>query len=203
MPGPGGRTPPCRQTGSAATCATLQRLYAEFDYTGASVYGHSGQGCVHTRIPFDLLTAAGIAAMRRFVERAADIVVDYGGSLSGEHGDGQARGELLPKMFGADVVAAFGEFKAVWDPAEGMSPGKLVRPRRLDQDLRLSTDHRPLPVTVAFRYPADGGSFAQATLRCVGVGKCRREDGGVMCPSYMVTREERHSTRGGRTCSSR
>jgi len=174
----------------------LQRLYAEFDYTGASIYGHFGQGCVHTRIPFDLVTAAGIAAMRRFVERAADIVVDYGESFSGEHGDGQARGELLPRMFGDEVVAAFGEFKAIWDPVGRMSPGKLVRPRRLDQDLRLGTGYRPLPVTVAFGYPDDGGSFAHATLRCVGVGKCRREDGGVMCPSYMVTGEERHSTRG-------
>jgi len=174
----------------------LQRLYAEFGYNGASIYGHFGQGCVHTRIPFDLQTAPGIAAMRRFVEAAADLVASYGGSFSGEHGDGQARGELLPKMFGAEIVRAFQEFKAIWDPDERMNPGKVVRPYRLDENLRLGVDYRPPPLETAFGYPDDQHDFAQAALRCVGVGKCRRDDGGVMCPSYMVTHEERYSTRG-------
>ena len=162
----------------------------------AAFYGHFGQGCVHTRISFDLQTAPGVAAMRSFVEDAADLVVGYGGSLSGEHGDGQARAELLPRMFGHEVVHGFEAFKAVWDPQDRMNPGKVVRPRRLDQDLRLGTSYRPIPVTTHFRFPDDDGSFARATLRCVGVGKCRRTGGGTMCPSYMVTLEEEHSTRG-------
>src|SRR5205807_231332 len=115
---------------------------------------------------------------------------------SGEHGDGQARGELLDRMFGRELVDAFAAFKHIWDPANRMNPGKVVEPRPLDADLRLGPSYRPISVRTNFAFTADGGSFADATLRCVGVGKCRREDGGVMCPSYMVTRDEQHSTRG-------
>jgi L-alanine-DL-glutamate epimerase-like enolase superfamily enzyme len=143
-----------------------------------------------------LVTAHGVARFREFVERAADLVVSYGGSLSGEHGDGQARGELLPRMFGEAVVHAFGEVKAVFDPQDRMNPGKVVAPYRLDENLRLGADYAPWDPSTEFGYPQDGGSFSRAVLRCVGVGKCRREGGGVMCPSYMVTREEEHSTRG-------
>ncbi len=162
----------------------------------AALYGHFGQGCVHTRIDFDLQTAQGIARYRAFVEEAADLVVRLGGSLSGEHGDGQARGELLDRMYGTTLVDAFREFRAVWDPDVRMNPGKVVDPDPIDANLRLGTGYRPPPVETAFAYPEDGGSLARATLRCVGVGRCRRTDGGVMCPSYMVTREEQHSTRG-------
>ena len=160
------------------------------------VYGHFGEGCLHVRIDFDLLSSAGVAAFRRFVEEAADLVVGHGGSVSGEHGDGQARSELLPRMYGAEVVRAFEEFKAIWDPDDRMNPGVLVRPYRLDEHLRFGpgTAGRKLPT--AFAYPHDGGSFEQAMRRCVGIGKCRQSTGGVMCPSYMVTRDERHSTRG-------
>ncbi|MFD2420955.1 FAD-binding and (Fe-S)-binding domain-containing protein [Amycolatopsis pigmentata] len=181
----------------------LNALYEEFGYlsdTGPSLYGHFGQGCVHTRIPFDLYTASGVATYRRFLERAADLVVEFGGSLSGEHGDGQTRGELLPKMFGEDIVHAFGQLKAIFDPQDRMNPGKVVAPHPLDDNLRLGGDWSPAtPQNLFFRYPHDGGSFAQAANRCVGVGRCRQQttpSGQVMCPSYQVTREEEHSTRG-------
>jgi len=181
----------------------LRDLYETFGYasdTGPSLYGHFGQGCVHTRIPFDLYSAEGVATYRRFVERAADLVVSYGGSLSGEHGDGQSRGELLPKMFGEQVMRAFGELKALFDPDGLMNPGKIVAPYHLDQNLRLGNDWAPAtPQDLHFHYPHDGGSFAQAANRCVGVGRCRQHtnDGHeVMCPSYQVTKEEEHSTRG-------
>lgn len=162
----------------------------------ASLYGHFGQGCVHTRIPFDLTSASGIAQYRHFVEDAADLVVRHGGSLSGEHGDGQARAELLPRMFAPELIRAFEEFKAIWDPRGRMNPGKIVHPRRLDDDLRLGADYQRPTLETHFTFPDDRGSFAYATERCVGVGACRRHDGGTMCPSYMVTREEAHSTRG-------
>ena len=174
----------------------FRALLQQHNYRGA-LYGHFGQGCVHTRINFDLVTHAGIARYRAFVEAAADLVVRHGGSLSGEHGDGQSRAELLPKMYGPELVQAFREFKAIWDPAGRMNPGKVVDPYRLDENLRLGTHYRPEPVETVFRYPGDDrGSFARATLRCVGVGECRRHGGGTMCPSYMATREEKHSTRG-------
>src|SRR5690606_36299383 len=137
-----------------------------------------------------------IERYREFVERAADIVVGYGGSLSGEHGDGQARGELLTKMFGPELVQAFREFKAIWDPDGKMNPGKVVDARPLDADLKLGPDYEPPRVETAFAFPSDGGSFARATLRCQGIGKCRKLDTGTMCPSYMVLREEKHTTRG-------
>jgi FAD/FMN-containing dehydrogenase/Fe-S oxidoreductase len=173
----------------------LRRLTDRYGYESA-LYGHYGQGCVHARWNFDLVTKEGIATWRRFMDDAADLVLSLGGSLSGEHGDGQSRAELLPKMFGDELVEAFREFKAIWDPDWKMNPGKVVDPRPLTSDLRLGPDFHPPDVSTHFAFPADGGSFAHATTRCVGVGKCRRTDGGVMCPSYMVTREEKHSTRG-------
>jgi FAD/FMN-containing dehydrogenase/Fe-S oxidoreductase len=173
----------------------LRKLYDDYGYEGA-FYGHFGQGCLHTRITFDMVTAEGIAKYRSFVEDAADLVVSLGGSLSGEHGDGQSRAELLPKMFGSELVRAFGEFKAIWDPQGRMNPGKVVDAYKLDQNVRLGTGYRPARVETHFRYPDDDGDFSKAVERCVGVGKCRREEGGIMCPSYMVTREEKDVTRG-------
>jgi FAD/FMN-containing dehydrogenase/Fe-S oxidoreductase len=174
----------------------LRRLYERYDFD-AALYGHFGQGCIHTRINFDLLTTEGIATFRSFMDDASDLVVSYGGSLSGEHGDGQARAELLPKMYGDKLVEAFREFKAIWDPDGRMNPGKVVDANPLDSELRLGADFAPWEPVTFFGYPDDEHSFARAGgLRCVGVGKCRREDGGTMCPSYMVTREEKDSTRG-------
>ncbi|WP_282778520.1 MULTISPECIES: FAD-binding and (Fe-S)-binding domain-containing protein [unclassified Nocardia] len=174
----------------------FEDLLREFGYQSSSLYGHFGHGCVHTRIPFGLRTADGIARYRRFVERAARLVTDYGGSLSGEHGDGQSRGELLPIMFGDRLIHAFGELEDVFDPRDRMNPGKVVHPRRLDQDLRQGVDYRPWEPDTHFAFPHDDHRFSVAAGRCVGVGKCRGHQGGVMCPSYRVTREEEHSTRG-------
>src|SRR5207244_7947436 len=179
----------------------FRTLLTRHGYHGASLYGHFGHGCVHTRIPFELRTDAGIANYRSFAEDAADLVVSFGGSLSGEHGDGQSRGELLPKMFGAELVQAFREFKTIWDPAWKMNPGKVVDPYRLDENLRLGADYHPWEPKTHFKFPNDKGKFSHAALRCVGVGNCRRESSDVLdnqtvCPSYMVTREEKHSTRG-------
>ncbi len=173
----------------------LRKMFAAYGYKG-SLYGHFGHGCVHTRINFDLQSKDGIAKFRKFMEEAADLVVSYGGSISGEHGDGQARGELLPKMFGPELVQAFREFKAAWDPQWKMNPGKLIEPYKLDENLRLGADYAPWQPKTNFQFAADHGSLAEATLRCVGVGKCRRAEGGVMCPSYRVTHDEEHSTRG-------
>ncbi|MGW2826017.1 FAD-binding and (Fe-S)-binding domain-containing protein [Streptomyces sp. NPDC001443] len=174
----------------------LKALFEDFDYDHPSLYGHFGQGCVHTRIPFGLKTAEGVADFRRFLERAADLVVSYGGSLSGEHGDGQARGELLTRMFGTRLVGAFGEFKALFDPGDRMNPGKVVDPQPVDGQLRLGPDWRPRPHDTHFGFPQDDHSFTRAVLRCVGLGNCRGLHGDVMCPSYRATREEEHSTRG-------
>ncbi|MGW4302186.1 FAD-binding and (Fe-S)-binding domain-containing protein [Streptomyces sp. NPDC004646] len=161
-------------------------------------YGHFGDGCVHVRIDFDLLTETGVSRFRRFSEDLADLVVAHGGSLSGEHGDGQARAELLPRMYGAETVELFERAKAVWDPDDLLNPGILVRPAPLDANLRFAVLPRR-PVEVTFGYPADGGDFRAAVRRCVGVAKCRTTSvsgSAVMCPSFRATGEEAHSTRG-------
>ncbi len=173
----------------------FRELLREFDYQ-SPLYGHFGQGCVHFRINFDLRSHAGVAHWMKFLDRAADLVVRHGGSLSGEHGDGQARAMFLSKQYGDEIVDAFREFKRIWDPRNRMNPGKVVDARRPDQDLRIGPDHAPLKVLTTFAYADDGGSFATATERCVGVGACRRNGGGTMCPSYMVTHDEADSTRG-------
>jgi FAD/FMN-containing dehydrogenase/Fe-S oxidoreductase len=163
------------------------------------MYGHFGQGCVHTRINFDFSTESGVAAYMRFIDEAADLVIAHGGSLSGEHGDGQSRAALLPKMFGDRLMHAFREFKRIWDPGNRMNPGKLVDLDRVNQPnehLREGPGvHGRSPETF-FTFAGDNGSFAEATSRCVGVSACRKDDAGTMCPSYMVTGEEKHSTRG-------
>jgi FAD/FMN-containing dehydrogenase/Fe-S oxidoreductase len=174
----------------------FHELLDRYDYGTASLYGHFGQGCVHTRIPFVLRTAAGIAKYRSFVEESAHLVVKYGGSLSGEHGDGQSRGELLPIMFGERMIRAFEQTKALFDPGNKMNPGKVVHPYRLDENLRLGVDYRPMEPATEFAYPDDDHRFSRAAARCVGVGKCRGHESGVMCPSYRATNEEEHSTRG-------
>jgi Fe-S oxidoreductase len=175
----------------------LRALLDRYGY-GGDLYGHFGQGCVHTRTDFDLVTPDGITKFRAFIYDAADLVIAHGGSISGEHGDGQSRAELLPKMFGPELVEGFREFKAIWDPHGLMNPGKIVDPYRADENLRHSPPATLLhvPPKPAFAYREDGGDFSRALQRCVGVGECRRGKGGVMCPSFMVTREEKHTTRG-------
>ncbi|HEX6359806.1 FAD-binding and (Fe-S)-binding domain-containing protein [Actinophytocola sp.] len=175
--------------------AYLRDLRALLDRHGLRgvPYGHFGEGCIHMRIDFDLGSSAGVARFRRFVEEGADLVARHGGTLSGEHGDGQVRAELLPRMYSPAVLELFARFKAFWDPDDRMNPGMVVRPHRVDENLRFV----PLtPVRTAFSYPHDGGDFGQAARRCIGVAKCRNHSGSVMCPSFQVTGEEKHSTRG-------
>jgi FAD/FMN-containing dehydrogenase/Fe-S oxidoreductase len=173
----------------------LRKLLDSFGYR-AVMYGHFGHACVHLRISFDFETKDGVRKFREFVEAAADLVVGYGGSFSGEHGDGQSRAELLPKMYGPELVKAFREFKVLWDPDWKMNPGKVVEPYRIDENLRVNPELKMWKPETHFKFPSDHGSLADAASRCVGVGKCRSDEGGVMCPSYRVTREEEHSTRG-------
>jgi Fe-S oxidoreductase len=172
----------------------LRELLDRYGY-GCDLYGHFGQGCIHTRIDFDLETRGGIETFRRFLHEAAHLVVSMGGSISGEHGDGQSKAELLPIMFGPELVRAFEEFKAIWDPGNRMNPGKVVHAYRADENLRLGTGYDPAPVETKMFFAADKGDFARTVLRCVGVGECRKHH-GTMCPSYKATGEEMHSTRG-------
>ena len=173
----------------------LRKLLESYEY-GGDLYGHFGDGCVHTRTNFDLTSDSGIAKFRGFLDDAADLVASYGGSFSGEHGDGQSRAALLEKMFGPELMNAFREFKSLWDPEWKMNPGKLVVPYFPDENLRLGSSYAPWNPDTHFSFAEDHGRMNHAILRCVGVGRCRRLDGGTMCPSYQVTREEEHSTRG-------
>ncbi|MFD9477505.1 MULTISPECIES: FAD-binding and (Fe-S)-binding domain-containing protein [Streptomyces] len=166
--------------------------------TGA-VYGHFGEGCLHVRIDFDLASEEGTAVFRAFGSDAARLVSEHGGSLSGEHGDGQARSEFLPVMYSAEAMGLLERFKDIWDPDHGLNPGVIVRPLPVDGNLRVSPQRKPLPLATVFAYDADEGDFAKASRRCVGVGKCRTSGAhgtGVMCPSYRVTGDEKDSTRG-------
>ncbi len=158
-------------------------------------FGHVGHGCLHTRLDWDFSTRDGIARYRSFMEDAAGLVASYGGSLSGEHGDGQARAELLDRMFGPELVGAFSEFKEVWDPDWKLNPGKVAEPYPLDTNLRMAPPYHSKQVDTYFTFARDNGSFTAAAERCFGVGACRDQE-GVMCPSYHATYEEKHSTRG-------
>jgi FAD/FMN-containing dehydrogenase/Fe-S oxidoreductase len=173
----------------------FRALLKRYEYKG-DLYGHFGQGCVHTRIDFDLETRPGIDKFHRFLGDAADLVVRYGGSLSGEHGDGQSKAEFLGKMFGAELVRAFGEFKRIWDPQCKMNPGKIVDPYLPTENLRIGTGYAPPQPKTHFKFPKDDHNFGRTILRCVGIGNCRRTHHGTMCPSFMATREEKYSTRG-------
>jgi FAD/FMN-containing dehydrogenase/Fe-S oxidoreductase len=170
-------------------------LLDKHDYRTA-LYGHFGDGCVHCRITFDLTSAGGVREWRTFLDEAADLVVEFGGSLSGEHGDGQSRAELLPKMYGPELVGAFEEFKRIWDPGNRMNPHKVVDPYPIVSNMKLGTGYSPPQVKTHFAFGEDGGSFAHAALRCVGAGKCRNAQTGTMCPSFSVTKDEEHTTRG-------
>jgi FAD/FMN-containing dehydrogenase/Fe-S oxidoreductase len=171
------------------------QVLARHDLAAATYYGHFGEGCVHCRVNFDFTTVEGVATFRAAMLDIGDLVTEFGGSLSGEHGDGRARSELLPKMFGPELIAAFAEFKRIFDPDSMMNPGVIVAPHPLDSHLRVSPTYRPAAPETHFDLAAEAG-LAGAALKCVGIGKCRKSDAGTMCPSYMATREEMHSTRG-------
>ncbi|WP_321786565.1 FAD-binding and (Fe-S)-binding domain-containing protein [Paraburkholderia sp. J94] len=163
-----------------------------------NMYGHFGDGCIHSRITFDLRNAQGVKTWREFLFDAAKLVVKYEGSLSGEHGDGQAKGELLHLMYSPELMEAFRAFKAIWDPRGRMNPGKLVDAMPVDDNLRLGPTYRRVDVSSPFTFGdlAKPDTFARATERCIGMGKCRSLSGGTMCPSYRASREEKYSTRG-------
>src|ERR671933_397815 len=173
----------------------FQELLNRYGYN-TSKYGHFGQGLVHCRINFDLKSARGVRHWRSFLDEAANLVIRYGGSASCGHSDGQSRAELLGKMYGPELLRAFREFKGIWDPEDKMNPHKIVEPYHITENLKLGAGYNPPNVKTHFAYPDDNGSFAHAALRCVGAGKCRDTATGTMCPSYMVTLEEEHSTRG-------
>jgi FAD/FMN-containing dehydrogenase/Fe-S oxidoreductase len=191
----------------------IKELMSEYGYS-TPLYGHYGQGCVHMRVNFDYRSELGLRKFREFMERATDVVLRFGGSLSGEHGDGQSRAALLPKMFGPELMEAFREFKRLWDPDNRMNPGKLVDAVRVYdpiENIRVGIQSRSSihpaespdrphegvdGFKTHFAFAKDGGSMERATERCVGVGACRKSEGGVMCPSYRGTGEEKHSTRG-------
>jgi FAD/FMN-containing dehydrogenase/Fe-S oxidoreductase len=174
----------------------FQALVDRYGYK-TSLFGHFGDGCVHARITFDLRDAQGVLGYRQFAREAAQLVVDYGGSLSGEHGDGQAKGELLPIMFGDELMEGMRTFKKIWDPQGRMNPGKVVDARGLDEDLRMGPAYKVVNFStrLQFRSP-EGNGFQRAVERCVGMGRCRAEKGNTMCPSYRATHDERFSTRG-------
>jgi FAD/FMN-containing dehydrogenase/Fe-S oxidoreductase len=173
----------------------FDRILSSRNLKVATYYGHFGEGCVHARVNFDLISAPGIAIFRAAMTELGELVAGLGGSLSGEHGDGLARSELLPLMFRPELLDAFRDFKRIFDPASMMNPGVIVDPHPLDSHLKLGANFRPREVATHFNFSAEGG-LAGAALKCVGIGKCRKTDAGTMCPSYMATREEIHSTRG-------
>ena len=174
----------------------FRALVSRYGYR-TSIYGHFGDGCVHARLDFQLRTAEGVAHWRGFLAEAAELVVKYGGSLSGEHGDGQAKAEFLPVMFGEELMQAFREFKRIWDPQGRMNPGKLVDPYRVDEHLRMGPSYQPLNFATNLSFKSEiGNGFVRAAERCIGMGKCRSMHGATMCPSYRGTLEERYSTRG-------
>ena len=181
----------------------LREFQALVDACGykTSLYGHFGDGCIHARITFDLRSVEGIAQWRGFLQKAADLVVKYGGSLSGEHGDGQAKAEFLPAMYGEELMGAFREFKSIWDPENRMNPGKLINAQgpvnAAHENLRQGPSYKPVTFATRFAFRSEvGNGFTRATEHCVGMGKCRAASGGTMCPSYRATGEERYSTRG-------
>ena len=171
------------------------RLLDRHNLAAATYYGHFGEGCVHCRVNFDFTTTKGVETFRAAMFEIGDLVTEFGGSLSGEHGDGLARSELLPRMFGAQMIETFAEFKRIFDPDSMMNPGVIVAPHPLDSHLRVTPSYQPAQPETHFDFAAEGG-LAGAALKCVGIGKCRKSDAGTMCPSYMATREEMHSTRG-------
>ena len=173
----------------------FEALMAERGLTGVP-YGHFGDGCIHIRINFPFERPDGPAVFREFLTDAAKLVAGYGGSMSGEHGDGRARGELLLLMYTPGAIKTFAAVKNVFDPDDVLNPGVIVRPRPLDADLR-EVSARSMVSDLAFGYQHDGGDFSTAVHRCTGVGKCRVPSGpGVMCPSFRATGDEKDSTRG-------
>lgn len=163
--------------------------------TRASFYGHASVGLLHARPILDLKTPRDVEEMRQIAEEISDLVLEFGGALSGEHGDGLARSQFTEKMFGPQLYRAFRQLKSAFDPEGLMNPGKIVDGPPMTESLRFGPAYRAVEVATTQDFSRDGG-FAAAVELCSGVGACRKVRGGTMCPSYMVTLEEAHSTRG-------
>ena len=175
----------------------FEALLAEHGLYGVP-YGHFGDGCIHVRIDFPFGRPDGRRVFRGFLGEAAALAARHDGTMSGEHGDGRARGELLPHMYSAEALALCARVKDVFDPDDVLNPGIIVRPAPVDDDLR-PVRAVPYKRDLGFAYRDDRGDLSRAVHRCTGVGKCRADNtgaGGVMCPSYLATREEKDSTRG-------
>ncbi len=162
----------------------------------ASCYGHADVGCLHIRPVLNMKTHRGLHQLRAIAADVSDLVAEFGGSMSGEHGDGLARSRWNRKIFGDDLFEAFRTVKRYFDPSNQMNPGKVAAEPELTDHLRLSPQyHAAIPDVTGFDY-ADQGGLDRAVELCSGVGACRKTDTGTMCPSYMITRDEEHSTRG-------
>jgi len=178
----------------------IQQLCSEHGIHRLSLYAHASVGVVHVVPALDLHLPQQVVVMDKIAKQAFQWVMEYGGSWSGEHGDGQVRGQFLPEMFGPEVYAAFGKLKKLFDPKNLMNPGKVIDAQTLTENLRYQTPHyqenaQRAEAAVQFRY-ADQGGFQLAVEQCNGVGACRKLGSGTMCPSYMATRDEQHTTRG-------
>ena len=164
--------------------------------TQGACYGHADVGCLHIRPVLNVKTLAGVEALREIAREVSDLVVEFGGAMSGEHGDGLARSLWNKKLFGAEVYGAFETIKHAFDPQNRLNPGKVIASNEIADDFRLSPSYKAIePESTVLDFSAQGG-FARATELCSGVGACRKVDSGTMCPSYMITRDEEHSTRG-------
>ncbi|MEM7228523.1 MAG: FAD-linked oxidase C-terminal domain-containing protein [Planctomycetota bacterium] len=166
--------------------------------THAAFYAHASVGCLHVRPMIDLRDTSDRTMMIKIAEEATDLVRQFGGAVSGEHGDGRLRSHVLERYFGPAICSAFGDIKAIFDPEHRMNPGNIVAPPAMDEHLRVQPDERAVavaPIETYYRYDAEGG-FGHAVEMCNGAGMCRKTSGGIMCPSYRATRDERHATRG-------
>lgn len=172
----------------------LYLLMEKYDYQGIP-FGHFGEGCVHVRISFDFSTEAGVKKFEKFMNEAAALVSSYGGSLSGEHGDGRARSALLNRMYSPAMISLFEQFKLIFDPDRVFNPGVLVWADPVTEGLRMDIGQRNLEITPIHSFSQDEGSMINAVNRCVGVSACRSEQ-DAMCPSFQITGDEVHSTRG-------
>ncbi|MGO1587677.1 FAD-binding and (Fe-S)-binding domain-containing protein, partial [Corynebacterium casei] len=175
----------------------LRDLYALMDkYSLRGIpFGHFGEGCVHVRISFDFGSEEGIEIFNKFMNEAAELVSSYDGSLSGEHGDGRARSALLDRMYSEEMRALFKQFKNILDPDGLFNPGVLVDPDEVTEGLRMAPGQRTFELTPVHKFSHDRGSMVNAVNRCVGVSACRSEENS-MCPSFQITGDEVHSTRG-------
>ena len=163
--------------------------------TTAGYYGHASVGCLHIRPLIDLKGVEGVERMAAITDQISDLVLEFGGSMSGEHGDGLARSALTEKMFGPNIYEAFRRVKGAFDPQGIMNPGKIVDAPSMTENLKIGPDYKTLGLSTGFAFSQEGG-FAAAVEMCNGQGACRKIQGGTMCPSFMATRDEEHSTRG-------